>query len=159
MSHIAKMVKAHEERKKAGKDRKAAPPKALPSTVSAAPVKENPLIPLSRDLVARMPGGKEALIALRAVRDWKSSEAIRRAHGDLGSYHDVLVELHEAGTLKLKGENFMSTEKIDADYGLDLHAKWVKAGKPGRFSDFIKAAQEEKDKERQEQLKAAGGTR
>jgi hypothetical protein len=156
MSHIAKMVKAR-------KDRKAALHQVVPAPAGSAapPAKENPLIPLSRDLVARMPGGKEALIALRAVRDWKSSEAIRRAHGDLGSYHDVLVELHAAGTLKLKGENFMSTEKIDgADYGLDLHAKWVKAGKPGRFSDFIKAEQEEKEKERQERVKqAAGGGR
>jgi hypothetical protein len=131
-----------------------------PAKVAAPPTKENPLIPLSRDLVARMPEGKEALIALRAVRDWKSSEAVRRAHGSLASYHDVLTELHAAGTIKFKGEDFMSTGTKDgADYGLELHAKWIKAGKPGKFSDFIKGEKEKEAEAARESAKDAGGAR
>lgn len=134
-------------------------PAAVESPVGAAvPPKENPLIPLSRDLVARTAGGKDALIAMKAIKDWKSSEAIRRAHGSLSDYYDVLVELHEAGTLKLKGENFMNTEKIDgAEYGLNMHEKWVKAGRPGTFTAFLEAERKRESEEGKERTKAAGG--
>lgn len=152
-THVSKMFKAHQERAK----KKAANPAPLPAV---APAKENPLIPLSRDLVARMPGGQAALIALKAVQDWKSSEAIRRAHGSLSDYHDVLVELHEAGTLKLKGENFMNTEKIDgAEYGLAMHVKWIRAGRPGTFTAFLEAERKCEAEEGKQRTKAAGGGR
>lgn len=97
------------------------------------------LLEFSRDIMARTPEGKEALIAMRAIRDWKASPAIRKAHGNLAAYHDVLVELHAAGAIKFKGEDFMNTatKKDGADYGLEVHAKWIKAGRPGRFSDFL----------------------
>ncbi len=151
MSHIAEVVKALQAR---ARGKKASPP--LVST----PKKENPLIPLSRDLVARMPAGKEALLALKAVRDWKGSEAIQRAHGDLASYHAVLVELHEAGQLKLKGENFMNTEKVDGqEYGLSMYEKWNKAGRPGTFTAFLDAERKRESEEGKERTKAAGGGR
>jgi hypothetical protein len=94
---------------------------------------------ISRGMVATM--HPEALVALKSIKDWKSSEAIRRAHGSFSAYHDVLTELHAAGVIKFKGEDFMQTgtEKDGADYGLEMHAKWIRAGKPGKFSDFIKA--------------------
>jgi hypothetical protein len=124
---------------------------------AAGTPKENPLMGISRDLVARMPEGQAALIALKAVRDWKSSEAIRRAHGSLSAYHDALVELHGAGTIKLKGEHFMAPEKIDgADYGLAMHERWVRAGKPGTFTDFIKAEKEKREAEAQRDQAKAG---
>jgi hypothetical protein len=135
------------KRSKQAAPKKAPAVKVVPAPLSgggSSPAKENPLLGISRDLVSRMAEGKEALLALKAVRDWKSSEAIRRAHGSLAAYHDVLTELHAAGTIKFRGEDFMNTgqKKDGAELGLELHAKWVAAGKPGKFSDFIRAAKE-----------------
>ncbi|MFA5806775.1 MAG: hypothetical protein WC978_00230 [bacterium] len=96
------------------------------------------LLELSRDIMARTDEGREALLAVKALRGWKSSAAVRRAHGSVSAYHAILVELHAAGKLKLKGESFMSSDskKDGAELGLELHAKWVAAGRPGSFKAF-----------------------
>lgn len=101
------------------------------------------LLTISRDIMARTAEGKEALIAMRAIRDWKASAAIRKAHGSLAAYHDVLVELHDAGAIKFSGGDFMSTGTKDgAELGLELHAKWVAAGRPGSFKAFLESERE-----------------
>lgn len=116
------------------------------------------LLTISRDIMARTPEGKEALIAMRAVRDWKSSAAIRKAHGNLSAYHDVLTELNAAGAIKFRGEDFMSTGTKDgAELGLELHAKWVAAGRPGTFKAFVEESQGKGEKP-DASAKAAGGT-
>jgi hypothetical protein len=98
------------------------------------------LVDISRDVVSRTPEGQAALIALMAVQHWKAYPAIRRAHGNLGAYFDVLVELHAAGAIKLKGEHFVDTKEISGvEHGSRLHQKWIAAGRPGAFSDYIKA--------------------
>jgi len=109
--------------------------------ISRIAPKRSGLLELSRDVLARTAEGKEALIAMRAIRDWKASAAIRRAHGDLASYFDTLAELHAAGKLKLKGESFMSSDpKQDgSEYGLALYRKWEAAGRPGTFKAFIES--------------------
>lgn len=101
------------------------------------------LLDFSRDIMARTPEGKAALLAMRAIRDWKASAAIRKAHGNLAAYHDVLTELHAAGAIKFKGEDFMgtATENDGAKYGLTMYAKWEAAGKPGTFKQFLEEAQ------------------
>lgn len=116
------------------------------------------LLELSRDIMARTTEGKEALIAMRAIRDWKASAAIRKAHGSLAAYHDVLTELHGAGAIKFKGEDFMSTETKDGhELGLELHQRWVAAGRPGTFKAFIEESKVKGEKP-DAPAKAAGGT-
>jgi hypothetical protein len=96
------------------------------------------LLEFSRDIMARTTEGKEALLAVKALRDWKASAAIRKAHGSVSAYHSILVELHEAGRIKFRGRDFMNTGTKDgADYGLELHQKWVAAGRPGSFKAFV----------------------
>lgn len=114
------------------------------------------LLELSRDIMARTDEGKEALIAMRAVRDWKASAAIRRAHGNLAAYHDVLTELVSAGAIKFKGEDFMNTGTKDGhELGLELHQKWTAAGRPGTFKAFIESERERGESDAP--AKAAGG--
>lgn len=106
------------------------------------------LLEFSRDIMARTPEGKEALIAMRAVRDWKASAAIRSAHGNLAAYHDVLTELHGAGAIKFRGEDFMpgTAEKDGAELGLALHKRWTEdpalREKYGSFKAFIESERE-----------------
>lgn len=52
-----------------------------------APPRPN-LLEISRDIVSRTPEGKEALIAMRAIRDWKSSAAIRARFPNFIDYYD-----------------------------------------------------------------------
>lgn len=118
------------------------------------------LMEISRDAVSRTPEGQEALIALKAIRDWKASEAIRAAHGSLSDYHDILAELHGAGKIKMKGEDFVNTGTKDgAELGLELYRKWQAAGRPGTFKDFIVAEEDRERKARLESIRTAGGAR
>lgn len=145
--------------KKSREAKQTAPPHIVPAPAGSVvpPARENPLIPLSRDLVSRMPLGAEAILASQAIKQWKASRALQERYRSVVDYFDVLVQLHGAGKLQIK-EAFTMTEKIDgSEYGLMMHEKWVKAGRPGTFTAFLKAAQEEENKERQEQAKAGAG--
>lgn len=108
------------------------------------------LLEFSRDIMARTPEGKEALVAMRAIRDWKSSAAIRKAHGNLAAYHDVLVELHGAGAIKFKGEDFMpgTTKPEETEDSLALYQQWkgdpALRRKHGSFTAYLKADREER---------------
>jgi len=121
------------------------------------------LLTISRDVLARTPEGKEALIAMRAVRDWKGSAAIRSAHGNLAAYHDVLLELHGAEAIKFRGEDFMSetTKQDGAELGLALYKRWTEdpalREEHGSFKAFIEAERKGEEEERRERAKAGGG--
>lgn len=98
------------------------------------------LLEFSRDIMARTNEGREALVALLAVRTWKGSPEIRRTHKNLADYHDILTELHAAKLIKFSGGDFMSTGTKDGhELGLELHRKWTAAGRPGSFKAFIEA--------------------
>ncbi len=47
--------------------------------------------------------------------------------------------------------------KDGSEYGMEMFQKWVAAGKPGKFADFIKAQDEREVKARREAAQAAAG--
>jgi hypothetical protein len=123
------------------------------------------LLEISRDLVSRTPEGKEALLAMRAIRDWKFSSALRHAHKSVSAYYTILTELHSAGKLKLKGESFMSSDpkKDGSELGLALHKLWTEdpalREKHGSFKAFVESERKAEDEGIRERTKVAGGGR
>lgn len=144
----------------AAKKARLKPVAASPSPVgSASPPKENPLLGISRNMVSRMPEGREAILARQAIAQWKGSRALQDRYPSVADYFDILSELAAAGKIQIK-EAFMTTEKIGgADYGLSMHAKWVEAGRPGTFTAFLEAERKREAEEGKEHTKAAGGGR
>jgi hypothetical protein len=153
MSFKARVEAARAMRKARAKP---APTKLVPRP--AGTPKENPLLGISRDLTSRMPAGKEAIIARQAIIQWKGSQALQNRYPSVADYFDVLSELAAAGKIQIR-EAFTMSERLDGqDLGMDLYRKWEAAGKPGTFTDFIKAEKEKEENERRE-AKASGGTR